>query len=139
MSAQQQSQSPEDLRRQVDELDWYHTLELAPGVVTPGWFDTAKVVEAIGFPASLAGKRCLDIGTFDGFWAFEMERRGAAEVVAVDLLDPAAHDWPAGSKEAAVAGLWKRKARGQGFGVAHAALGSSVRWVERSVYDLDPA
>ena len=35
-------------------------------------------------PESLAGVRALDIGTFDGFWAFEMERRGA-EVVAIDI------------------------------------------------------
>jgi hypothetical protein len=28
----------------------------------------------------------------DGFWAFEMERRGAREVVAIDLVDPSRHD-----------------------------------------------
>ncbi len=29
--------------------------------------------------------RALDVATFDGFWAFEMERRGASEIVAIDL------------------------------------------------------
>ena len=67
---------------------WYHTIELAPGVVTPGWFDTRPVSAKIPMPPSLAGKRCLDVGTFDGFWAFEMERRGAAETVGIDVLDP---------------------------------------------------
>ena len=65
---------------------WYHTIDLAPGVVTPGWFDLRPVVERMPWP-SVAGKRCLDVGTYDGFLAFEMERRGAAEVVAVDLDD----------------------------------------------------
>src|SRR5579862_4659707 len=76
-----------DLESLVAEHTWYHTLELGHGVVTPGWFDTRPAVCAVRFPASLAGVRCLDVATFDGFWAFEMERRGAAEVVAIDLVD----------------------------------------------------
>ena len=28
------------LAREVEALDWYHTLELGDGVVTPGWLDT---------------------------------------------------------------------------------------------------
>ena len=32
------------------------------------------------------GKRCLDVGTYDGFLAFELERRGAASVVATDIM-----------------------------------------------------
>ena len=34
----------------------------------------------------MSGMRALEVGTWDGFWAFEMERRGA-EVVALDLDD----------------------------------------------------
>ena len=33
----------------------------------------------------VSGLRVLDVGTFDGFWAFTMERAGAAEVMATDL------------------------------------------------------
>ena len=58
------------MRADVAEQEWYHTLELAPGVVTPGWFDTREVPQRLPIPASLAGRRCLDVGTFDGFWAF---------------------------------------------------------------------
>ena len=50
-------------------------------------------MERVPFP-DVRGKRCLDIGTFDGFFAFEMERRGAAEVVATDISDHANWDWP---------------------------------------------
>ena len=35
-------------------------------------------------PPSFAGQRVLDVGTFDGFYAFLAEHRGAARVVAVD-------------------------------------------------------
>jgi tRNA (mo5U34)-methyltransferase len=63
---------------------WYHTLEPGPHVVTPGWFDLRPVVHRMPWP-DVRGARCLDIGTYDGFLAFELERRGAPEVIATDL------------------------------------------------------
>ena len=124
------------MREEIAGLDWYHTLELAPGVVTPGWFDLRSVASQVPWP-DLAGRRCLDVGTFDGFWAFEMERRGAAEVVAVDLIDPMRWDWPVMSAEEVVAQVAQRKGSGRGFEIAREALGSSVKRIEMSVYDLD--
>src|SRR5689334_16375741 len=73
------------LRQRVAEIDWYHTLELAPGVVTEGMFDLRPAIGRYHLPERLDGLRVLDVGTWDGFWAFEMERRGAAEVVGIDL------------------------------------------------------
>jgi tRNA (mo5U34)-methyltransferase len=125
------------LRDEVGALDWYHTLDLGGGVVTPGWFDTREVAATLPWP-DLAGKRCLDVGTFDGFWAFEMERRGAAEVMAVDLLDPERWDWPVVSPPEAIVEVGKRKAGGRGFEIAKEALGSKVERSATSVYDLDP-
>lgn len=126
-----------DLRQRVAAIEWYHTLELAPGVVTPGWFDHRPIVERIPIPASLSGARCLDVGTFNGFWAFEMERRGAREVVAIDVLDPRRWDWPLSSAEATVEALATRAAHGNGFEIARAALGSAVDRRDCSVYELD--
>jgi tRNA (mo5U34)-methyltransferase len=127
---------PADLRARVASIEWYHTLELAPGVVTPGWLDHRSVVPSVPLPASLAGKRCLDVGTFNGFWAFEMERRGG-EVVGIDVLDPHVWDWPVGSDEDTVRALAQRMAAGDGFQIARGALGSSVERLDRSVYELD--
>ncbi len=132
------SDTVETLRAQVAELEWYHTIELAPGLTTPGWFDTRRVVNRLPFPESLHGKRCLDVGTFDGFWAFEMERRGASQTVAIDVLEPSEWDWPAGGSPEDVAAIGTRKSRGRGFEVAREALGSLVERVEKSVYQLDP-
>ena len=126
------------LAQEVEELWWYHTLELAPGVVTPGWHDMRPILGQIPLPASLAGKRCLDVGTFDGYWAFEMERRGAEEVVAIDVLDPQKWDWPVGSAESTIAEMGEHKAEGRGFEVAKRELGSQVERRALSVYDLDP-
>lgn len=129
---------PGDLAERVAAREWYHTVELAPGVVTPGWFDLRGVVARLPLPASLAGARCLDVGTFEGFWALEMERRGAEEVLGVDILDPLAWDWPAGSDDATVRALEDRKDAGHGFELVREALGSSISRRELSVYDLGP-
>lgn len=120
------------------DREWYHTLELAPGVVTPGWFDTRKVAEQVPLPRSLAGLRCLDVATFDGFWAFEMARRGAAEVVGIDLLDAREADWPVNSAPEVIEAIGRRKDTGSGFEIAQAALGLDVERIEMNVYDLDP-
>jgi tRNA (mo5U34)-methyltransferase len=118
---------------------WYHTLELAPGVVTPGWFDLRPSLARIPFP-DVRGKRCLDVGTYDGFFSFELERRGAAEVVATDISDHANWDWPpdvradAGERLARLAGPEK----GLGFRIAKEMLGSRAERVECSIYDVDP-
>ena len=133
------STAPADaLRAEVSELSWYHTLELAPGLVTPGWFDTRPVVSSLPIPTSLAGKRCLDVGTYDGFWAFEMERRGAAEVVAIDVLNPPDWDWPQNASAHSIETLGQQKAGGRGFEVAKRCLESSVTRHALSVYDVDP-
>ncbi len=124
--------------RVVAHDQWYHTLELAPGVVTPGWYDLRQVLDRIPFPRDLTGKRCLDVATFDGFWAFAMERRGASEVQAIDLLDDHAWDWPVNAAPGAVRALSRRKHAGEGFEIARDALGSRVERHELSVYDLSP-
>jgi tRNA (mo5U34)-methyltransferase len=130
-------------RRVAANHDWYHTLELAPGLLTPGIVDVRPVVPRVPMPASLAGKRCLDVGTWDGFWAFEMERRGA-EVHAVDVPDPYRWDWPArtrilesydGGKE----NLETIKRNGNGFPIAREALSSSVQRHEMTVYEISPS
>ena len=68
---------------------WWFSFDLPDGTKIEG-VSTVEVqrkrIEAFPIPADLTGKRVLDIGTWDGWFAFEMERRGA-EVVAVDCWD----------------------------------------------------
>lgn len=130
------TETREALAREVDRYGWYHTIDLGDGVVTPGMFDHRPVVDRYLLPSDLHGMRCLDVGTMDGFWAFEMERRGAVEVVASDLGAVAELDWPARWRPRVEPSLDETKA--DRFALVHAALGSSVTRVERSVYELDP-
>jgi tRNA (mo5U34)-methyltransferase len=115
------------------ETGWYHTLELAPGHVTEGMFDLRPYVDRYGLPDRMAGMRALDVGTWDGFWAFEMERRGAA-VVALDLDDEGDLDWPPRRRPK----TFPPEPRGKGFRLAREIFGSEVERVNLSVYDATP-
>jgi len=114
---------------------WYHSIELEPGVHTPGMVDLRDVARRV-LPDRVAG-RALDVGTFDGFWAFELERRGADEVVALDVADAADAEWPPLQRErlereAAEMGI----ELGLGFRLAADALGSRAQRVVGDVRTL---
>jgi tRNA (mo5U34)-methyltransferase len=124
------------LAQAVAEHTWYHTIELPGGIRTPGLFENDTILRRLPLPASLEGKRCLDVGTCDGFYAFEMERRGAASVTAIDLDDHSRRDWPAQAPREIRSGV--ADARKPSFELAREALGSKAERIDCSVYDLRP-
>ncbi len=63
---------------------WFHTFQLAPGVYTPGFARDHRYRVPALTRERLAGRSVLDIGTFDGFYAYLAEARGARRVVGVD-------------------------------------------------------
>nr|AYC79422.1 methyltransferase domain-containing protein [uncultured bacterium] len=127
------SSATEDARRRVAERTWYHTIEVEPGLVTDGWFDLRSHVAHYHLPERMDGMRALDIGTWDGFWAFEMERRGA-DVVALDVEHESEYDWPPRRRPAEFADL----RRGDGFRLLKEIKGSSVERVHCNIYDALP-
>ena len=62
---------------------WYHVIDFGSGLVSRGAYDYRGHLPDFGFPTRLDGKRILDIGAADGFFSFELERRGGS-VLAVD-------------------------------------------------------
>ena len=122
---------PERLRELAATEGWYHSIELAPGIVTSGMFDHRPYVDRYGLPESLSGMRALDVGTFEGFWAYELERRGA-EVTALDVPRIQDLDWPPRQRPA------EDGPRGDLFRRAAEAKGSGVRWVGGSIYEATP-
>ncbi len=120
----------------ISGYDWYHTLELPHGVTTPGYVDHREQLPYYHLPRDMSGMRVLDVATFDGFWAFEFERRGA-DVVAIDVADTHSTDVPR---------LWWDKweenvpkiTKGEGFRIAKEVLGSNVQYETCSVYDVSP-
>ena len=124
------------VRQRVARLDWWHTIEVAEGVVTPGGWDLRATAERLPWPPSMAGMRCLDIGTMDGFWAFELERRGAGEVVASDVLDAMRLDHFVADR---LRGERYRRDSERNFRLAAELRGSRIELRDANVYDLDPA
>ena len=119
-----------------DTIHWYHTIDLPDGTRTPGLFDHRELLPHYGLPTDMTGRTAIDVATYDGYWAFEMEKRGAVvsalDIAAADQLDI---PFPA---RATMAGRTHQPI-GIGFEAAHTALGSSVKKIKANVYDLDPS
>lgn len=136
-----------ELRAKVAQIQsWYHRIDLGDGVETPGHFRMTDYLAHYHFPARLDGLRVLDVGASTGFFAYEFERRGAAEVVAVELPSWGDHDWtPRYRRE------FEQKSRGEkqhidrevmrdGFTIVGEAYGSTrVRRIWQPIYDLRAA
>lgn len=93
---------------------WYHRVEVAPGVITPGHNDGKLTLEQMRLPDDCTGLRVLDVGARDGYFSFLCEQRGAAEVVAVDHAAPSE----------------------TGFPILKEIFNSKVRWETANVYDI---
>ena len=75
------------LRDAIARTAWFHSMELRPGIVTPGAKSEALLAaeaNAILGPLDLTGRSVLDVGAWNGFFSFAAKRRGAARVLATD-------------------------------------------------------
>ncbi len=103
-------------KREFEDQGWWHSFELPDGRRIEGICTVdglRKRIDQYPIPEDLRGARVLDIGASDGWYSFEMERRGA-DVLAVDCRDnPRFHQ-------------------------IHAALKSSVEYRQMDVYELTP-
>ena len=123
-------------RKKVESLIWYHTIDLGNGVSTPGIYDHRPYLEFYGIPEDLTGKKVLDIGAASGFFAFEMEKRGA-EVTATELRRWEDHDFgPLYVPDTPIEKLQEYLHRP--FDLARRILGSRVKKRKISVYRLSP-
>ena len=81
--------TPDEKRRLVSlRTDWFHSIAVGDGITTPGVVSVEyeeHLLKSLQISTRLDELRVLDIGTYDGFYAFEAERRGAREVVAIDV------------------------------------------------------
>ena len=112
------------LADEVNRLEWYHSIDLGNGVVTPGdkTLEDLEGEAAAYFDAvDLAGASFLDIGTWDGANAFEARRRGATRVVAQDWF------------------VWKNYGLKSPFELARRALNmEDIEDLELDVFDFTP-
>jgi hypothetical protein len=119
----------------VASLSWYHTFDL-DGVVTPGMFDHRSITSKLLIPDRLDGLRCLDAASADGFFAFELKRRGAAEVISLDAESMDAQDWQ-GSPEVVRPEFDMAELR-ERFDLVNEVTGLGVERVRGNLYDISP-
>ncbi|MHC4176770.1 MAG: class I SAM-dependent methyltransferase [Planctomycetota bacterium] len=105
----------EEIEQKMQHADWRMQWEILPGITSPGIspVDPAYILDDFGIERDLSGKRAIDIGAWDGPLAFELERRGAL-TLATDIQHPDA----------------------TAFNTAKGILGSSMDYLQASVYDL---
>jgi len=137
MTIESAALSPEEIRRRVADYEWYHTINLGHGIITPGQYDLAQVVEHYGLPARLDGRSVLDVGPGHGFFAFEFERRGA-KVATAELPNWIDHDASPALREADSKGPPADEYHRGAFGFAIQARGSRIERLFCNIYDLTP-
>jgi tRNA (mo5U34)-methyltransferase len=120
---------PEAAREVLDDVPfWFHTFGLdGSSIYTPGVARDHRY-RLPWFPDDLTGARVLDVGTFDGFYAFLAEARGAERVVAVD--NEQYRDW--------VRARWGIELEGgEGFRAIAGLIGSRVSYQRLDAFELD--
>ena len=107
---------------------WFHTFSLDGGsLYTPGVARDHRYRLPV-LPADLSGKSVLDVGTFDGFYGFLAEARGARRVVVVD--NEQYRDW--------VLARWGIELQGgEGFRAIAELLDSAVEYRRLDAFELD--
>jgi hypothetical protein len=120
------------------ECVFYHSIELPDiGLIEGSWDHRGTADDYLGH-VDFRGKRALDVGPANGFFSFDMERRGA-EVIALDLGSEA--DWDDVPHPYLDPGPVRANLRENvrqvenAFWFAHRALGSKVKLVHGSAYD----
>ncbi len=107
---------------------WFHTFALnreaeiyTPGVARDHGYRLAVI------PESFEGLSVLDVGTFDGFYSYLAEARGASRVLAID--NERYIEW--------VESRWHVTLLGcEGFRAVHGLLDSEVEYRRMDVFDL---
>ena len=105
------------VKQGLESTGLYHSFRLPDGTLLRGSMSMEWQQERLAsfhLPDDLRGKSVLDIGPWDGFYTFEMERRGA-DVTAIDYADL------------------------DTFRELHRLFQSKARYLRMDVYEVNPA
>lgn len=111
---------PEKINQLISQHQfWYHIIQVTPDIATPGINHSSTrlaILDKLGLPKDLSGKRVLDIGCRDGYFCFEAEKRGAEDVLGIDFVE----------------------IEHTGFDIIRKITGSQARFASENVYYLTP-
>lgn len=104
-----------------DELWFASPFDFGDGNKTKPWHVERRFrrrMRLVQIPKDLTGKTVLDMGSWDGFWSFECERRGAKRVLAIDT--------------------WKSERHYKTFLYARERMGSKIDHMRMDAHDVSP-
>lgn len=113
-------------QEQIDRVDWYHDFDFPGGLHARTHHGANAAFFRLSWrflsdqlsKTDFSGKTVIDVGCWDGYFSFLMERLGAESVLAVDDIS---QNWGSG----------------EGFRIARELFGSRVELMQDvSVYDL---
>ena len=111
----------EDLIRRINDINWFHSIPIRDGIVTPSPRQIHGKVGQVCLPADLSGKTVLDIGAWDGFFSFQAERN-ETDNVCFQITSVGGPGW--GTKD--------------GFNLVHEALDSKIESLDIDPMDITP-
>ncbi len=118
--------SQSEFAARVRSIDWFHSIDLGGGVVSPGRKSLEVIAEEQSRffdPINLEGASVLDVGAWNGAHSFWAKRRGAGRVLATDHY------------------VWNNEHfRGrEAFDIANDALGLGIEAMDIDVPAISPA
>ena len=115
--------SEDEIKKRINHSNyWFHSIKLGSKVTTPGIYFQAnwdRILKTI--PNDLSGKTVLDVGARTGGYAFECEKRGAKEILAIDNWQ---NQGPDGSRD-------------KPFQICKEILDSKVEMMELDFFDIE--
>lgn len=104
-------------QQELDQYVWFHYMEFENNTFTKGWKDNKHLFDWIVLSLNkfdLKEKKVSDVGCRDGLLSFEIEKKGAVEIVSID------NNMSIGAKNLLIP-----------------RLQSKINMIELSIYDLN--
>jgi tRNA (mo5U34)-methyltransferase len=74
----------DEMAKLISSRHWFHSFRFDNGLTTPASDPSDYKLEVLGLSDIVKGRTVIDIGAFDGYFAFACEALGASRVVACD-------------------------------------------------------
>src|SRR5580704_6042047 len=124
----------------LEDLVWYHSVELPDGRVLPGAWDLRGHESAYLGGVDVARQRVLELGPATGYLTFYMERQGADVVafeagydVPIDTMPIQGRDDPEGRLRVMQDTIDRNH---DGWWHLHRTFGSAAKFVQGNIYDM---
>jgi len=136
-----------EMQKEVDSSRWFHSIDFGNGVKSYGYSPNEILSPQFELLDCFKGKRVLDVGMADGYYSFIVEKKGAREVVGVDIDSSEDMDIGLGESRKIYESQIRKISPGgesvpnelaKNFEIAKRLFNSSVKRVGMTAYEISP-